>query len=128
MTQRNEGSNCRGAACQTSRWAGVDECTRPNVFRKGQLANLVGAANGSGAPWTGCWQLAPKGTILQAFGSRVTGPAAVMAGHAGGARMRVRIAKVPAGQAGRVQLSAVHPTRRWAAAVLVRCMANVAAR
>ena len=40
-----------------------------------------------------------------------------MVGHAGGARMRVRIAKVPAGQAGRVQLSAVHPTRRWAAAV-----------
>ncbi len=46
---------------QTSRWAGVDECTRPNIFRNGQLANPVGAANGLGAPWTGCWQLAPKG-------------------------------------------------------------------
>jgi hypothetical protein len=66
-------------ACRTSRWAGADECTRPSVFRNGQLANLVGAANGLGAPWRGCWQLAPEGVILQALGSRVTGPAAVMA-------------------------------------------------
>lgn len=48
MTQRNEGSNCRGAACQTSRWAGVNECTRPSVLRNRQLANLVRAANGLG--------------------------------------------------------------------------------
>jgi hypothetical protein len=52
-----------------------------------------------------------EGAILRALGSRVTGPA-VMAGHAAGARMRARIAKVPAGQARRVQLSTVHPEVR----------------
>jgi hypothetical protein len=51
----------------------------PASSGKGQLANLVSAANGSGAPWRGCWQPGAEGAILQAFGSRVTGPAAVMA-------------------------------------------------
>jgi hypothetical protein len=99
MTQRNEGSNCRGAACQTSRWAGVDECTRPHVFRNGQLAKLVGVPKRLGRAVDRPLAAGAEGAILQAPGSRVTGPAAVMAGHAGSARMRARIAK--SRQAGR---------------------------
>jgi hypothetical protein len=53
-----------------------------------------------------------EGAILQAPGSRVTGPATIMAGHAGSARLRVRIAKSRQGMPTVCSCPAVHPEVR----------------